>query len=63
MDLKFFCFKQVPLNIKEKFDFLYYLIHEERLLLVVKVVVNSLVDKPSDFHDTTSSVSPSLFKV
>ena len=34
----FFCFKQSPLNIKQKFQFLYHLIDEERLLSVVSVV-------------------------
>ena len=33
------------------------------MLRVVVEVVRFSVDKPLDFHDTTFSVSPSLFKV
>ena len=58
-----FCFKQLPLNIKQKFEFSYHLIDGERLLLVVVGVVSFSADKPLDFHDTTFLVSPSLFKV
>ena len=53
------CFKQLPLNIKQKFEFLYNLIDGERLLSVV-VVVSFSIDKPLDFHHTSFSVSPSL---
>ena len=44
-------------------DFCRFLIDKERLSSVVVGVVNFLVDKPIDFHDTTFLVSPSLFKV
>ena len=56
-------FKQLPLNIKQKFEFLFDLIDGERLLSVVVGVVSFLADKPLDFYDTTFSVLPSLFKV
>ena len=59
----FFCFKQLPLNIKQNFEFPYQLIDGERLLSVVVGVVNFSFDKPSSFHGTLFSVSPSLFKV
>ena len=61
--LRFFCFKQLPLNIEQKFEFLYHLIYGERLLSVVVGVVDFSADQPLDFHDTTFSVSPSLFKI
>ena len=61
--MHFFCFKQLPLNIKQKFGFSYHLIDGERLLSVVIGVESFLTDKPLDFHDTTFSVSPSSFKV
>ena len=41
------CFKQLPLNIKQKFEFLYPF----------------SVNKPADFHDTSFSGSLSLIKV
>ena len=44
-------------------DFRTFLIDEERLSSVVVGVVNILVDKPIDFHDTTFIMSPSRFKV
>ena len=56
-------FKQLPLNIKQKFQFLYHLNGGERLLSVVVGVVRFSAGKPLDFRDTTFSVSPSLFKV
>ena len=59
----FFCFKQLPLNIKQKFEFSYHLIHGEKLLSVVVRVVRFSAEKPLDFCDTTFSVSPSIFKV
>ena len=59
----FFCFKQLPLNIKQKFEFSYHLIDRERLISVVVGVVSFSVDKPLDFHDTTFSVSPNLIEV
>ena len=59
----FFCFKQVPLHIKQKFEFLCHLVDGGRLLSVVVGVVSFSSDKTLDFHDTTFSVSPSLFKV
>ena len=61
--MRFLCFKQFPLNIEQKFEFPYHLIYGERLLSVVVGVVNFSTDKPLDFHDTTISVSPSLFKI
>ena len=59
----FVCFKQLPLNTKQKFEFPYSLIDGERLLSLVVGVVSFLVDKALDFHNTNFSVSPSLFKV
>ena len=47
-----FCFKQLPLNTKQKFEFPYHLIDGERLLSVVVGVVSSLADKTLDYHDT-----------
>ena len=61
--LRFFCFKQLPLNTKQKFEFLYHLIDGERLLPAVVGVVIFSADKPLDVHDTFFPVSPSLFKV
>ena len=58
-----FCFKQLPLNTKEKVKSLYHSIDGERLLPLVVAVVSFSAGKPLDFHDTTFSVSPSLFKV
>ena len=58
-----FCFKQLPLNITQTFKGLCHLIDGERLLSVVVGEVNISVEKKLDFHDTTFSVSPSLFKV
>ena len=49
----FVCFKQLPLNIKQKTNFLYYSLEGERLLSVVVGAVCFLVDKPLDLHDTT----------
>ena len=37
----FFCFKQLPLNIKQNFEFSYHLIDGERLSSVVLGLVNS----------------------
>ena len=42
------CFRQLPLNNKQKFEFLDHLTDGERLL--------SLVVEPLDFHDATFSV-------
>ena len=42
----FFCFKQLPLNIKQKFEFSYHLIDGEKLLQVVVGAVSFSVDKP-----------------
>ena len=60
--ITFFCFKQLPLNIKQKFKFLYHLIDGEKLLSVVVGVVRFSADKTLDFHDTPFSVIPGLFK-
>ena len=49
--------------INKKFEFLYQLTYGERLVSEVVGVVCFSVGKPSDFHDTAMSVSPSLFKV
>ena len=51
----------VPLNTIQKFP--YHLINGQRLLSVVAGVVSFSADKPSNFHYTMFSVSPSLFKV
>ena len=40
-----FCFKQLPLNTKEKFEFPYHLIDEEILLSVVVGIVSLSADK------------------
>ena len=56
------CFKQFPLNIKQKFESPYHLIYGERLLSVVVGVVSFLVEKPLDFHDTAFTVSSCLLK-
>ena len=48
---------------KEKSKFSYHLINWERLLSVVVRVACCSVDKPLDFHETTFSESPSIFKV
>ena len=59
----YLCFKLLLLDIKQKFGFSYHLIDGERLLSVVIGVPTFLTDKPLDFHNTTFSVSPNLFKV
>ena len=58
-----FCFKQLPLHIKQKCECPCYLIDGERLLSLAVGVVSSSVHKPFDFHDTTFSVSRNLIKV
>ena len=58
-----FCFKQLSLNIKQRFGFSYYLIDGERLLSVLIRAVSFSADKTLDFYDTTFSVSSSLLKV
>ena len=63
MQAAFLCFKQLNLNIKQMFEFLFHLIDGERLLSEVMGVSSFLVEKPLDFHDTTFSVLLSLFKV
>ena len=45
------------------FESPYQLIDGERLLVVVVAVARFLANKRLDLHDTTFSVSPSLFKV
>ena len=57
-----FCFKQLPLDTKQKFEFLYHLIDGERLLSVVVGLVIFSADKPLDFNNTIFSVLLSLFK-
>ena len=42
----FFCFKELPLNIKQKFEFSYHLIDGERLLSSVQGVVCFSAEKP-----------------
>ena len=54
---------KLPSNIKQKFEFSDLLIDAERLLSVVVGAVSFSVNKSLYFHDTTFSVSPSLFKV
>ena len=62
MKVAVFYFKQLPLNTKKKKkQFSYHLIDGERPLLVVVEVMNFSFGKPSDFHDTTFSESPSPF--
>ena len=56
------CFKQLLLDMKQKFGFSYHLIDGEKLLSVVIGVPTFLTDKPLDFHNKTFSVSPNLFK-
>ena len=48
----YFCFNQLPLNTKQKFEFLYHLIDGERLLLAVVEVIRFSANKSLDFHDT-----------
>ena len=57
----FFCFKLLPLNDKQKFEFPYYLIDRERLLLSILAVVCLSDEKPLDFYITTLSVSHFYF--
>ena len=59
----FFCFKQSPLNTKQKFEFSYHFIDGERLLSVLVGVLRFSADKPLDFHDKIFSSSRSPFKV
>ena len=58
-----FCFKQLSLSTKEKFESLYHLINRETLLSLEVGVVRFSADEPLHFHDTTFSVLPSIFKV
>ena len=58
-----FSFKQLPLNTKQKIEFLYHLIDGKRLLLLVVGAVRFSADKPLDLHDTIFPLSPCLFKV
>ena len=53
----FSCFKQLPINFKQTFEFSYHLIHPERLLLVVVGVEGFSAETSLYFHDTTFSVS------
>ena len=61
--LRCFCFKQLSLDTKQKFQFPYHLIDGERLVSVMLEVVRFTAEKPLDFHDTTFSVPPSISKV
>ena len=63
VQVAFFGFKQLPLNTKQKFDFLYHLIDGEKLLSVVVGVLSFSTDKPLDFHDEIFLISPRPFKV
>ena len=47
-----FCFKQLPLNNKQKFEFLYHLIDGKRPLLIVVGVIGFLADKTLYFYNT-----------
>ena len=58
----FFYFKQLPLNIKQKFESLCHLNDRERLLSLAVGAVLFSVRKPLDFYDTTFLVMPNLFK-
>ena len=49
----FLCFKQLPLNVIQKFESPYHLIDGEKLLSAVVGVLSFSVDKPLAFHDTT----------
>ena len=60
--MRFFCFKQLPLNIEQNFEFSYQSIDGKRILSVVVRILKLSSDKPSDFHDTNFSVLLSLFK-
>ena len=53
----FFCSKQLPLNIKQKYEFLYHFVDRERVLSVVVGVVSFSVNKPLEFHHTTFSIT------
>ena len=46
--VKIVFFKQLPLNIKRKFESLYHLIDGEKPLSIVTAVVSFLADKPLD---------------
>ena len=59
----FFCFKELPLNTKQKIEFSYHLIDRERLLSLVVGAVSFSADKALNFQSATFSVSPSLDKV
>ena len=61
--MKFVGFKQLPLNMKQIFKFLYHLINGEILLTVVVKAASFAAGKHLDTHDTTFSVSLRLFKV
>ena len=55
--------KQLSLNMKQEFEFMYHLIDGERLLSAVVGVASVSADKHLDFHDVIFPVSASLFKV
>ena len=59
----FFRFKQLPLNVKQRFEFSYHLIDGEGMVSVLVRIVRFLADKPLDFHNAIFSVSPIYFKV
>ena len=52
-----FCFKQIPLIIKQKSDFLYHLIDGVKLLSLGVEVVDVSVEKPLDIHDASLSIT------
>ena len=56
-------FKQLPLNVKQRFEFSYHLIDGEGMVSVLVRIVRFLADKPLDFHNAIFSVSPIYFKV
>lgn len=61
--VKFVGFKQLHLNMKQTFEFLYHLINGEILLTLVVKAVSFSAGKHLAAHDTTFSVSLRLFKV
>ena len=54
VEITFFCFKQLSVDMKQKL--LYQLIDGKRLLSIVVVELSFSVDKLLDFHDTIFSV-------
>ena len=51
-----FCFKHLPLNVKQNFKWSHHLIVAERVLSAVVELLSFSVDKPSHVHDTIFSI-------